>query len=282
MALADKDFQGNNFTVGRVLAQTDSYTRYYITYSSGDLTISGIMNVPKGNGPFPVLLLNHGYIDPAIYTNGRGLKREQDYLASRGYVVVHPDLRNHADSSKDKGSEERLRLGYVEDVINAIYALKSSDLPYIDKEHIGMLGHSMGGGVSMGVAVTTPELVDAIVLFAPVSADVRDNFERWIERRPEVAARIISAHGSPEDSPEFWDGVSPATYFSRVKAPVLIHHGTADDSVPFAWSEKTATGLQHAGKDVQLEIYPREPHEFAAAWPQVMQRTVDFFNTHLL
>jgi hypothetical protein len=27
------------------------------------------------------VILNHGYIDPAIYTNGRGLKREQDYLA---------------------------------------------------------------------------------------------------------------------------------------------------------------------------------------------------------
>src|SRR5262245_23015151 len=75
--LIAKKYDGRQLRVGRVLARTSDYARYFVTYRSGKLTISGIMNVPDGNGPFPVVILNHGYIDPAIYTNGRGLAGEQ-------------------------------------------------------------------------------------------------------------------------------------------------------------------------------------------------------------
>ena len=47
-ALQDKVFGGDAFTVGRVLAENDVYTRHYIAYHSEGLTISGIMNIPKG------------------------------------------------------------------------------------------------------------------------------------------------------------------------------------------------------------------------------------------
>lgn len=278
---AEQEFNGRELTVGRVLSTTDAYTRHYITYKSGDLTISGIMNKPSGAGPFPVLILNHGFIDPAIYANGRGLKREQDYLARQGYVVVHSDYRNHAESSKDAHAEHNLRQGYVEDVINVIYAIQAANLPYIDEDKIGMLGHSMGGGVAFAVAVTQPDLVDAIVLFAPVSADMRDNFERWLSRRPEVAERIAQTYGLPADNPTFWDEVSPRTYFSRIRVPLMIHHGTADESVPLAWSERATEDLKHAHKDVTLHVYPNEPHEFATAWPTVMARTTSFFDQAL-
>ena len=176
--LMQKQFDGRDLTLGRILDDNSAYTRYYITYKSGELTISGIMNVPKGQGPFPLLVLNHGHIDTAIYTNGRGLKREQDYLARRGYVVIHPDYRNHADSDNDPDTDNEFRLGYVEDVINAVFAARLSDLDFINGQRIGMLGHSMGGGVTINVLVVQPDLVDAAVLFAPVSADARDNYER--------------------------------------------------------------------------------------------------------
>ena len=54
------------------MADNSVYIRYQISYKSDELEISGIMNVPKGNGPFPVIITNHGFIDPRIYTLGRG------------------------------------------------------------------------------------------------------------------------------------------------------------------------------------------------------------------
>lgn len=280
-ALMQKQYDGRDLTLGRVLDDNEAYTRYYITYKSGDLAISGIMNIPKGTGPFPVLFLNHGHIDTAIYTNGRGLKREQDYLARRGYAVLHSDYRNHADSTDDPDNEVKFRLGYTEDVINAVYAVKNSNIPNLDKSKIGMLGHSMGGGVTINTLVVAPDLVQAAVLFAPVSADQRDNFERWLLRRPEVANAIIARYGKPEASPDFWDDISAKSFYDRIKTPILLHHGTADDSVPIAWSDRFNEGLKAENKAVDYRVYPGQPHEFTSDWLAVMQSTVEFFNKNL-
>lgn len=280
-ALSKQEFTGRDLELGRVLDDNFFYTRYYITYLSGDLKISGIMNVPKGTGPWPVLILNHGYIDPDIYTNGRGLKREQDYLARNGFIVIHPDYRNHAESDRDDASHLSLRFGYTEDVINAIYAVKESNYEWFDKDNIGMLGHSMGGGITLNIITARPDLVKAAVLFAPVSGDYRDNFARWTRNRPTEASDIIATYGEPETSPDFWNNISPLNFVSDISAPVMIHHGDADDSVPLEWSDKLVATLQINNKEHEYFIYPGEPHEFINAWPQVMQRSTNFFKQYL-
>ncbi len=281
-ALFTKKFDGRDLKTGRILAETTDYTRYAITYKSGQLTISGILQIPKkGTGPFPVVVTNHGYIDPAVYTIGRGLRREHDYLARHGYAVLHPDFRNHADSDKDPSVEETLRLGYVEDSVNAVYAIKSSDLRLLDKEKIGVMGHSMGGGVTLGMLVVQPSLVKAAVLYAPVSADVRENFRRWTLSRPEIVQSITERYGRPEENGVFWDNISPNTFFDRISVPILIHHGTNDESVPYSWSEKLITDLNSKGKDVSLKTYEGEVHEFVGQWDEFMESTVAFFDEHL-
>ncbi len=282
--LMKRDYNGRDLVLKKVLAENNVYTRYLITYKSDDLTISGIMNLPKGVGPFPVLILNHGFIDPKIYTNGRGLKREQDYLARHGYIVIHPDYRNHAFSSKDPNDEAGFRLGYVIDAINCVMAVKASAKPYFNKNKIGLLGHSMGGGVVLNVLVVRPDLAQAAVLLAPVSADYRDNFTRWLWRRkhhPEVAERIIAQYGSPEANPAFWAGLSAVNYLDRIKTPIMLNHGTADQSVPFEWSVKLAAELKARGKSVVFYRYPGERHEFGPQWPLMMGRIVKFFDEYL-
>lgn len=280
-AFMQKEFNGRDLILGRILAQNDSYTRYAITYKSGELTISGIMNIPKGIGPFPLLILNHGYIDPAVYTQGRGLKREQDYFARNGYAVLHTDYRNHALSDSDENTETTFRLGYAEDSINAILAAQKADLPSVDVERVGMLGHSMGGGVTLNVLVTKPDLVDAAVLYAPVSADAVKNFERWTTRRPERAQQMREKYGDPETQPEFWQNVSASTFYDRIETPMMIHHGTADDSVPVVWSEELESDLIALEKDVTLHLYDNAPHEFIRNWNTFMEQNVAFFDTHL-
>jgi dipeptidyl aminopeptidase/acylaminoacyl peptidase len=283
-ALMQKRFDGGGLRLGDVLDENGSYTRYFVTYRSGELTISGVMNVPAGDGPFPALVLNHGYIHPDVYTNGRGLKREQDYLARNGFVVLHTDYRNHAQSDDDPNAELNLRLGYTEDVVNAVLALRNSGLPYIDPARIGLLGRSMGGGVTYNVLVVQPGLVDAAVVYAPVSSNAVDNFDRWIRGQPgndALADEIVAAYGSPEDNPTFWRNASPVTFFDRVSEPILVHHGTADESCPIGWSQSTVDTLRSLGKDATLLTYEGEPHAFETAWEGSMERTVAFFEQHL-
>lgn len=275
------DFDGRDLRVVRTLARSSTATTYEIRYRGGGLTLSGLMLVPRGDGPFPVVVLNHGYIDPEVYRTGRGFERSQRYLVANGFVVVHVDYRNHASSDRDPDNDLRLRLGYTEDAINAVLAVKSSSLPAIDGERVGMIGRSMGGGVTFNALVARPDIVDAAIVFASVSSDTVDNFNKWIRPRSALAARIIEAYGEPEDDPAFWRDVSPRTFFDRVEAPVLVHHGTDDETCPIEWTEETVAALRAADADVTYHRYHGEGHDFTAGYTRAMRRTVSFLREHL-
>lgn len=281
-ALMRREHRGSDLRLGAVRVRTDAYTQYAVTYRANDLTISGIMNVPRGEGPFPALVLAHGYIDPDVYTTGRGMPRELDLLARNGHVVLHTDYRNHAGSDDDPDNDVNLRLGYTEDVIAAVLALRSAARPNVDDERIGLLGRSMGGGVVYNALVVAPGLVDAAVVHAPVSSRPEQNIDRF--QRPEgdpLVEEIETAHGTPEENPEFWRQVSPVTYVDRVTEPLLIHHGTADDTCPLAWTRETVAAFEAADKDVQLRTYRGEGHTFGPRWPDSMDATLAFFEQHL-
>jgi dipeptidyl aminopeptidase/acylaminoacyl peptidase len=121
-------------------------------------------------------------------------------------------------------------------------------------------------------------------VFAPVSSSAGDNFNRFIRNDPgrnSIAERIITRYGAPERGSEFWRNVSAVNFFDRVTEPVLIHHGTSDDSCPPRWSRDTVAALQRAGKDVRLFRYPGEEHAFGPQWPLSMRRTVAFLDKNL-
>ncbi|MFJ5265086.1 alpha/beta hydrolase family protein [Streptomyces sp. NPDC088387] len=278
--LAAREHTGSDLRLGEVRDRTDAYTQYAVTYRANGLTISGLMNIPTGRGPFPALVLAHGYIDPEVYTTGRGLAREQDLLARNGYIVLHSDYRNHAGSDDDPDNEVNLRLGYTEDVIGAVLALRASDRTEIDDERIGLLGRSMGGGVVYNALVAAPGLVDAAVVFAPVSSRPEENLDHYQRGEP-LVDEIEAKHGSPEDNPEFWREASAATYADRATEPLLIHHGTADETCPIRWSRHMVAALEKAGKDVELRTYEGEGHTFYGQWPRSMEVTMDFFERHL-
>ena len=269
--LIERRYNGRGLRVGQVLGEFGAYTRFAVTYRSEDLRISGIMNVPAGRGPFPVLVLNHGYIEPAIYVTEQGLAREQDWLARREYVVLHTDYRNHAGSDNDPNVDYELRLPYAVDVVNAVRAVKRSDLPYLDRDGVGLLGRSMGGNVTFNALVARPGL----------AADNWRQFYQPSEDRSDVNARMARTYGLPAESPEFWRAASPRRYLDRLEQPVLMHHGALDDSCPLAWSRATVRAMREQGQRVRLATYAGEGHTLYAQWPRSMMRTTAFFDQNL-
>ncbi|WP_123392077.1 alpha/beta hydrolase family protein [Nocardioides aurantiacus] len=278
--LMREDFDGGPVTRVRRQSVTDAYERWEVTYPAGGTTVSGILLRPRGRGPFPAVVLCHGYIEPSVYVTGQGLAREQDYLARAGFVVLHTDYRGHAASDPAGDVERESRLGYTRDALHAVASLKQ--LPAVDPERVAMLGRSMGGGVTLNALVAQPGAVRAAVVYASVSSLFTENLDQFtIPNRPESAQELARRFGTRRGAPDFYAGLSSRTYFDRVTEPVLIHHGTADDTCPPPWSRRTHRLLRAADVDSTLRLYEGEQHAFIPQWPLSMERTVRFLRRRL-
>ncbi|HVF99224.1 MAG TPA: prolyl oligopeptidase family serine peptidase [Chloroflexia bacterium] len=262
---------GSDLRVERTTNETGAYTQYAITYRSGNLRISGQMYVPKGAGPFPVMIMNHGFIPIEDYVTGMDSRRESPFVASNGYVAIHPDFRNYATSDDDENASQNLTAyGWADDSLNLVDAVKRSTLPYLDKTRIGYWGHSNGGQVSMMALVSQRQPdIKAFVLFAATSPDFAENFNRWMRPRSDQANSIKARHGFPEDNPAFYQGLSVGPHFGEAvtKGPVLSFHGTGDTNTPFEWSQRSANLMEAAGIDITFVPVAGENHLFSdRAW----------------
>lgn len=269
---------GKNFRIADVLERTDTYTKFQIFYTSGPLTLSGVMNIPLENPPaygFPVLVLNHGLIAPEIYFNGRGSRREQDFFARNGYITIHPDYRGLALSSPNFEQHHDFYVGYTEDVVALIDALHELRPKLLDLERIGMWGHSMGGGIAARVMVLRSD-IRAYVLFAPISAETEDNFFELPKAEVSWLRQTYGGAGA-----EVYKKISPLSFFNLVGGPVQLHHGTEDKDVPIVFSEKMYEALVAEGRKVEFFKYEGEAHEFADAWPVAAERALQFFDKYV-
>jgi dienelactone hydrolase len=230
-ALAQEEHVGRGLRLGLVRERTAAYTSYDMTYRSDELRISGVLNVPVGTGPFPAVVLAHGYIDPSYYVRGQGMTRERGYLAERGYVALHVDYRNHAESGADPSSERNADLGYAVDVVNAVEALRRSDAVPIADDRVALMGGSMGGAVVHNALVIRPGLVLAASAWSSNSTLETEVLEQWgSPEDPSVVAHLLRPdHRAGADRPWRPRRTCPPRW-ARATYRALINGGQPDVS----------------------------------------------------
>jgi dipeptidyl aminopeptidase/acylaminoacyl peptidase len=314
--LRKHDYQSGDIHIRSTLDENDLYTSYLIDYPSDGLTITGVMQIPVGEGPFPVIVMNHGFFARSIYNSGDGTDRSSAFLAERGYITLASDYRSWAAS--DEG-ESFFYSGLVIDVINLINAIPS--IPQADPSRVGIWGHSMGGGVTMKVLTviggfdtpyaiasdySTTVNVKAAVLYSTVSADFGDIIARWgMGCFGDIAAGelIVGCNSSdviPVDLPlnlqeayrftandaDALKKVSPLYHLENITVPIQIHYGTEDgqtlSGTPPEWSVTLTQVLRDAGKYAELYQYEGERHSFISQpWFDFMERVVRFFDKNV-
>lgn len=280
--LRARSYGGGALQAEETIHVTDAFTRTLVSYESDGLTVYGFLNVPFGEGPFPVALVLHGYIPPRQYGTIGYTTRYADYLARAGYLVLHPNYRNHPPSDETAAfaaglPEGDFRIGYAVDVLNLIAIVQQQGgrpgpLLQADAEQLHLLGHSMGGGIAIRVITVNPD-IDAAVLYGSMSGDEAKNYERirqW--SGGETGATELAT------SPEDLQRISPIYHLSQIQAAVSIHHGELDDTVPVHWSDELCAQLRDAGKVVDCYRYPGAPHSFHDEVDRLfMQRVLEFF-----
>ena len=286
-----REFPGSEVTREQALEPGANYDRFRASYYSDGLKIYALLTIPHGERPptgWPVIVFNHGYIPPDEYRTTERYVAYVDNLARHGYIVFRPDYRGH-DQSEGVASGAYGSPGYVIDVLNAVAAMRG--FSEADPARIGMWGHSMGGYITLRSMVIDPE-IRAGVIWAGVVGSYPDLMYRW-RRTPTPGpegtpspgrgwrAGLTEVYGSPEQNPTFWDSISANAYLEDLSGPVQLHHGTADASVPYAFSETLAEQIERAGGDVDLYLYPGADHNLSQPFSVAMQRTIEFFDEHL-
>lgn len=276
--LRNREYGGGEIQVQETLQVTSYYTRTLVSYPSDGLQIYGFVNTPRGEGPFPVIIALHGYIEPAVYQTLDYTTGYADALARAGFLVLHPNLRGYRPS--DDG-DNLFRVGMATDVLNLIALVQAQAgmpglLERANADALGLWGHSMGGGISTRVITVSPA-VKAAVLYAAMSGDERQNYEA-------INSWSFSVRGVDELAVpvEELTRISPIYFLDNITAAISIHHGAADDLVPPQWSQDLCERLTDLGKSVECYSYPKMPHTFYAEGEDLFnQRVIEFFNREL-
>ena len=276
--LRSRTYGGGKIEIAETLGQNSAFTRHYFRYDSDGLSIYGFANIPHGEGPFPVIIALHGYIEPEIYQTLDYTTHYADALASAGYLMLHPNLRGYPPS--DEG-DNLFRVGMAIDVLNLIALVKENSgqpglLQTADPTRIGLWGHSMGGGISTRV-LTVSQDVKAAVLYAAMTGDEQKNYEaiyRWLNGSMGLEELSVPS--------EALKRISPMYFFEDITAPVSIHHGLEDKLVPVGWSMQTCEQLKSLGKAVECHYYEDMPHTFyGSVDKEFIRYSIQFFDRYL-
>lgn len=118
--------------------------------------------------PWPAVLFLHGFAGNKIGRT-RQYVEAAELLAERGIASFRIDYRGCGDS---QGSFVDMRFStHIEDALEALNYLMSRE--DIDKEHLGLMGRSLGGPIAVQVAARSQN-IHSMALWAPVS-----NSEKW-------------------------------------------------------------------------------------------------------
>jgi dipeptidyl-peptidase 4 len=173
----------------------------------------------------------------------------RQYLAQSGYIVF--TLDNRGSGWRGARFETALyhHLGSVEvqDQVAGVNYLKS--LPYVDPARIGVFGWSYGGYMALMCMLQAPEVFAAGVSGAPVT-DWRLYDTHYTERYM----------GTPQENSEGYLRSSVMYHADRLRGPLLIMHGMADDNVLFTHSTTLFKKLQDLNKPFDIMTYPGSKH----------------------
>lgn len=152
-------------------------------------------------------------------------------------------------------------------------ALEQGTLGLAPTRHLGIVGHSRGGGMAILAAARDPR-IQAVVTWAAIA-----EAHRWRGREEEWRAAgvlEITNTRTGQALPLYTDMLDDILQHSaeldiaaaadRLQQPWLLLHGSADESVPVAEARALAAGW-HAGQPRRMLILEGTGHTFGAVHP---------------
>lgn len=283
-ALRKTTFSGSKIIIDKIIKDEENFTSYLFYFYTKEKKVSGLMNLPKKSGNYPIIIMVRGYVDKKIYEPGVGTSHGGEVLAQNGFITLAPDFLGYgySDKASTDAIEDRF-LTYVSvfELINSVknlnVALENKSLTArFDATHLGIWGHSNGGQIALSVLEISGKDYPT-VLWAPVSKPFPYSILYYtddIDDHGKVLRKVVANFEKEYDAEKY----SLTNYLDWIKTPLQIHQGGADEAVPQKWSDILVETLKKKEKDIEYFTYPGEDHNFSQGnWSLVMQRTMAFY-----
>jgi dipeptidyl aminopeptidase/acylaminoacyl peptidase len=239
------------------------------------LEIEGLLTLPQGRGPFPLVVDVHG---GPIGNVDDGFPHTIDaLLLSRGFAILEPNPRGSTGRGQgfarcvvgDMGGLD------VDDVLAGVDAAVGAG--HADPERLVLTGGSYGGFMAAWIP-TRDGRFKASVSISPVT-------DWWSERFDSSLGAWVAGFlgGEPHDRAEEYTGRSPVLHAAMVTTPVLLTAGRHDRATPVGQAVEFYRALREHGVPAEVVVYPQEGHGVSEL-PAVLDlatRTVRWFERFL-
>lgn len=280
----------SKIAIDTLIKEDEEFSSYLFFFETKESKkVSGLINIPKEKGTYPVAILIRGFVDPTIYETGIGSQRVGEYLATNGFITLSPDFIGYGKSDKPSVDvfEDRFQTyTTVIDLLSSIPSLQnalteSGNLEInVQDDKIAIWGHSNGGQIALSVAEIMGHTYPTVV-WAPVSKHFPYSILYYTDEFDDKGKALRSVLAKFEILYDV-EKYSVANYFDWIKAPIQIHQGTSDEAIPTIWSQNLSDALSEKDVDVDYFVYPGENHNFQnGSWPIAISRTLDFFRSRL-
>ncbi len=229
--------------------------------SVGGLSIEAFVMRPYGYRPgksYPLILYIHG---GPHWNYGNVFFPEMQLLAGQGYWVLLVNPRGSTGYGHDFTFATRGRWGMedYQDLMKAVdVAIARGG---VDTTRLGVAGGSYGGFMTNWVVGHTNR-------FAAAEADrsIYDWYS-WYGSSDAQGLTDYEFSGPPWDADSLYRVLSPMTYATRIRTPLLIVHSEDDRRTPITDGEQLFVMLRKRGVPAEFVRYPRSYHGLSRTGP---------------
>lgn len=285
-------FLKTQITLGEVVKENkDSISQifYYSVPKTPNSKImeraSGLINIPKKSGEYPVIIMLRGFVPDNIYKPGIGTEPVAQILAKDGFITLAPDFLGYGESASPSADpfENRFQtyttaltlLSSLPTLNSGLYASYSGTIS-ADMSKIGIWGHSNGGHIALSILAIS-KVTYPTVLWAPVSASFPYSILYYTDESDDQGKALRKTLAGFE-SIYNTDLFSPPNYYNWIKAPIEINQGTADQEVPYWWSDNLVSTLKKNHVSVDYSTYSNADHNLLPnGWSDAVLNTENFY-----
>lgn len=281
---------------------TEGIRREVLGFEVDGLSQYALLLRPVGTAPeggWPIVQFNHGF-HPNPPLNGFNAAGESDRpgdyyretvqaFARAGFAVIAPDYRGHNASEGEEFTRRVLAdAWYSRDAIACFLALSS--LADLNLDRAYMLGHSMGGSITLRAMQALGDRVRAGSVWSTAGSDKLAQLMAIMlkaangEDNSDSAKVLLKSLASELDDlapGTTADQLSAISQAASIRAPLSIQHSLADQTTPVTSSLELAGRLYLADGVYQLKVVPGEDHLFTGeTFSAAVARDVQWFRHH--